>query len=293
MTKKKEKSTDRRETALSKHLGKLPPQAVEIEETVLGALMLERDRINHVLGFLQPEDFYKDAHQNIFKSIINLFSKDEPVDIKTVTHELREAGTLEVVGGAHYVAGLTTKVNSAANIQSHSKIVKEQALKRALISLSSEIQHDAYEDTEDVFELIERVDLALYKLSATLSSSDFVHLGSLDIVNQLVDQITSAKEAYENNDLVGVPCGFTAIDRITGGFRPSELIIIAARPAMGKSAMVASIMKNCGEFKKSVAMFSLEMNWTEVGVRMIAMQSEVMLENLRNGKISEHQLNQV
>ncbi|UXX78009.1 replicative DNA helicase [Reichenbachiella carrageenanivorans] len=274
-------------------LGKVPPQNLDMEQVVLGAMMLEKDSINHVVGFLEAEDFYSPAHGLIFKAILTLFGKSEPVDIMTVVAQLREDGNIETVGGAHAVVSLTTRVNSAANIDAHSKIIKEQALKRALIKLGSEIVNLAYNETEDVFDLIERTDQQLYKLSATLSSSSYVDMGSKKVVKSLVDQIEASREAYLNNEVIGVPCGLSELDRITGGFRSSELIIIAARPAMGKSAMVASIMKNCAEFGQAVGMFSLEMSWTEIGIRMIAMHSEVMLESLRNGNIKEYELERI
>lgn len=277
---------------LAESLGKLPPQVVEIEEVVLGALMLERDAIDTTLGILLPEDFYKEAHQFIFTAISSLFDKNDPVDIKTVTHELREFGKLELVGGAYYISMLTSKVNSAANIETHSRIIKEQSLKRDLIKLATEIQHDAYDDTQDVFKLIDRTDNHLMRMQEH-SSSSFTHLGDRNRIHELVQQIEIAKAAHENNEVVGVPCGFKEIDRLTGGFRGSELIVIAARPGMGKTALVASTMETNGELGNAIGMFSLEMSWREVGVRMIAMKSEVTLENLRNGKLSTNDIENI
>lgn len=290
MEKNKKKPTVKE---LSTQLGKLPPQAIEIEEVVLGALMLERDAIDNALGILGPDDFYKEANQETFRAIIRLFDDSEPVDIKTVTHKLREMGKLDLVGGAYYISQLTAKVNSAANIETHARIIKEQALKRSLIQLASEVQHEAYEDTVDVFQIMDKVDRRLVDLLSHLASNTFVHLGNKSIVHQLVDQIVAAKQAHDNNEVVGIPCGFTEIDRLTGGFRGSELIVIAARPGMGKTAFVGSIMEKNGDFGNAIGMFSLEMSWSEIGIRMIAMKSETMLESLRNGKIQEYDIERI
>lgn len=146
-------------------MGKLPPQALELEEAVLGALMIEKDALNSVIDILKPDSFYKEAHQKIYNAIITLFTNSEPIDLLTVTTQLRQLGTLEVVGGAQYVTSLTTKINSAANIEYHARVVAQSAMKREMITVASKILQDAFEDTIDVFNLLDTVEQSLFKIS--------------------------------------------------------------------------------------------------------------------------------
>jgi replicative DNA helicase len=281
-------------TNQTQNMGKLPPQAVEVEEIILGALMLERDAIHEVINRLSINDFYRESHQHIYEAILNLFSKHEPIDIKTVTHELKEMGKLEVVGGAYYVVTLTNSINSASNIASHSAIVKEASIKRELINMATVLLQQAYEDTEDVFDLMERTDMALLKIQQGLSTSNIVNIGAPTTIEKLVTEVSDAKEARKTSKLVGLPTGFTKLDRITGGFRPTDLIIIAARPGMGKTALVGSIMKNAAcDFDKPIALFSLEMSWNQIGLRILSMTSEVMMENMRNGNVEDYEFEQI
>ena len=217
-------------STLSEHLGKLPPQAVEIEEAVLGALMLERDALSNVIDILHSESFYRDSHQEIYAAIVDLFNDSQSIDIKTVTHQLRKVGKLEVVGGAHYVAELTTRVNSAANIEYHARIIAEQSIKRELIRISSEIQKDAYEDTIDVFKLLDRAEQSLFDVSESHIRKNYDKMSSL--MHQAIEEIQIRKDRKDG--LTGVPSGFSKLDRVTSGWQPSDLVIIAARPGMGK-----------------------------------------------------------
>ena len=210
--------------------GKLPPQALELEVAVLGALMLEKDALTSVIDILRPGSFYKDAHQRIFQAIINLFDKSEPIDQLTVVHELRELGELEACGGAFYVAGLTMKVNSAANVEFHARIITEAAIKRELIRIASEIQRDAFEDTTDVFNLLDQTEQALFEVSESNIRKNFDDMRSL--MGKAIKELEEKKN--QKDGLTGVPSGFTALDRVTSGWQPSDLVIIAARPGMGK-----------------------------------------------------------
>ena len=210
--------------------GKLPPQALELEAAVLGALMLEKDALTTVIDILKPQSFYKDGHQRIFKAILNLFDKSEPIDILTVTHELREMGELEPAGGAHYVANLTFKVNSAANIEYHSRIITENAIKRELINIASVIQRDAFEDTTDVFNLLDSTEQALFEVSESNIRKNFDDMRSL--MGKAIKELEAKKD--QKDGLTGVPSGFSALDHVTSGWQPSDLVIIAARPGMGK-----------------------------------------------------------
>ncbi|GAB4052723.1 replicative DNA helicase [Spirosoma litoris] len=210
-------------------LGKLPPQALDLEEAVLGALMIEKDALSSVVDILKPETFYKEAHQRIYQAILTLFGNSDPIDLLTVTNQLRKTGEIEIVGGGGFVAELTFRVNSAANIEYHARIVSEQALKRALIAMSSTILRDAYEDTTDVFELLDRTEQSLFKISESNIKKNYADMST--IVRMALNELETKKN---QEGLTGVPSGFTGLDRVTSGWQPTELIILAARPAMGK-----------------------------------------------------------
>jgi len=211
-------------------MGKLPPQAVELEEAVLGALMIEKDALNAVVDILHPESFYKDSHQRIYAAIIALFSNSEPIDLLTVTTQLRQSGEIELVGGAAYITQLTTNINSAANIEYHARIVAQCAMKRDMISMASTILKDAYEDTTDVFTLLDKSESELFRISDSNIKKNYADMSSL--MSEALKELERRRE--QKDGLTGVPSGFSALDRITSGWQPTELIILAARPGMGK-----------------------------------------------------------
>ncbi|MEZ4901529.1 MAG: replicative DNA helicase [Spirosomataceae bacterium] len=211
-------------------MGKLPPQAIELEEAVLGALMIEKDALNAVIDILKADSFYKEAHQRIYHAIITLFTKSEPIDLLTVTTQLRQLGELEIVGGAQYVTGLTTKINSAANIEFHARVVAESAMKREMIAVASKILQDAFEDTTDVFTLLDAIEQSLFKISESNIRKNYADMGAL--MTEALRELERRRELKDG--LTGVPSGFTQLDRLTSGWQPTELIILAARPAMGK-----------------------------------------------------------
>jgi replicative DNA helicase len=266
--------------------GKLPPQALELEAAVLGALMLEKDALTTVIDILKAQSFYKDGHQRIFKAILNLFDKSEPIDILTVTHELREMGELEAAGGAHYVASLTFKVNSAANIEYHARIITENAIKRELIRIASDIQRDAFEDTTDVFNLLDSTEQSLFEVSESNIRKNFDDMRSL--MGKAIKELEEKKN--QKDGLTGVPSGFSALDRVTSGWQPSDLVIIAARPGMGKTAFVVSAMRNAAvEFKKPVAIFSLEMSSLQLVNRLISAEAELDSEKIKKGNLADYE----
>lgn len=277
-------------TQLSEQLGKLPPQAIEVEEAILGALMLEKDALTNVIEILRPESFYKDANKVIFESIVQLFNNSEPVDIKTVVHQLRKNGQLELVGGAYYISELTTKVNSAANIEYHARIVAEQSIKRELIRISSEIQHDAYEDTIDVFKLLDRSEQSLFDISESHIRKNYDKMSSL--LHQAIEEIEQKKE--QKDGLTGVASGFTALDRVTSGWQPSDLVIIAARPGMGKTAFIVSAMRNAAvDFNTPVGLFSLEMSSVQLVNRLISAEAELESEKIKRGDLADYEWEQL
>lgn len=271
-------------------LGKMQPQAVDIEETVLGALMLEKDALTTVIDILKPQSFYDDRHAKIYEAIVQLFNKSEPVDIMTVTAQLRKNGTLEIAGGAYHIANLTTRVNSAANIEYHARIITEQAIKRDLIRISAKIQEDAFEDTEDVFELLDRTEQALFEISESNIKKNYA--GMQQLMHEAIMEIEARKE--HKDGLTGVPSGFTELDRVTAGWQASDLVIIAARPAMGKTAFVVSAMRNAAvEFGEAVAIFSLEMSSIQLVNRLISAEAELESDKIKKGNLADHEWEQL
>ncbi|MCS7018288.1 MAG: replicative DNA helicase [Cytophagales bacterium] len=270
--------------------GKLPPQAVELEEAVLGALMLERNALTEVIEILQPAAFYKEAHQAIYKAILALFNKSEPIDLLTVVNQLRSEGTLELAGGTSYVTLLTTKVNSAANIVYHARIIAEQYMKREMISIAGRVLQEAFEDTTDVFELIDQTENAIFSLAEINIRRNYQDMRS--IMGSALREL-EAKKAHKDG-LTGVPSGFAALDRITSGWQKSDLIILAARPGMGKTAFVLSALRNAAvDFGKPVAIFSLEMSSVQLVNRLISAEAELESQKLKTGKLADYEWEQI
>lgn len=271
-------------------LGKLPPQAVDLEEAVLGALMLEKDALSAVIDILKPEIFYKDSHQKIFEAIHALFQKSSPVDILTVTSELRQKGHLEMIGGAYYITELTNRVASAANIEYHARIISQKFIQRELIRISTEIINNAYEDTTDIFDLLDNAEKNLFDIAQNNLRRDSRKMD--DIIRESLDSLEKLKDRVDG--LTGVPSGFTALDRMTSGWQPSDLVIIAARPAMGKTAFVLSCARNAAVgFNKPVVVFSLEMSSVQLVNRLISGEAEIEQEKIRKGNLAEWEWQQL
>ncbi len=266
--------------------GKIPPQALDLEETVLGAMMLEQHAVNKAIEILQPEMFYKDSHQRIYRAIKMLFADSEPVDIRTVTNKLRSTAELDIVGGAYYISSLTMKVASAANIEFHSRIIQQKFIQRELIRISSNIIKDAFEETTDVFDLLDNAEKNLFEIAENNLRRSAVDMGS--IVKEAIKKIEEA--AKKEGNISGVPSGFYALDNITAGWQPSDLIILAARPGMGKTAFVLSLARNTAvDHNKGVAVFSLEMSSVQLVTRLIAGESEINAETLKKGNLTDFQ----
>ncbi|MBA3899363.1 MAG: replicative DNA helicase [Bacteroidetes bacterium] len=270
--------------------GKLPPQAIDLEEAVLGAMMLEKDAVNDVIDILQTESFYKDANQKIFSVIKELFGRSEPIDILTVTAELRKRAELEIVGGAYYISKLTERVASSANIEFHARIISQKYIQRELIKVSSEIIKSAYDETSDVFDIMDKAEQALFEVAQGNIRKDFSDMTSL--MRETIQQIEIART--KSDGLSGVPTGFTDLDRVTSGFQPSDLIIVAARPGMGKTAFVLSLARNTAvDHSRPVAVFSLEMSAIQLVSRLISSESELSGEKLRKGNLENHEWEQL
>lgn len=277
-------------SSVTQGLGKLPPQALELEQAVLGALMIEKDALTIVLEILKPESFYHEKHQKIFQAVLELYDKLDPVDILTVTQKLRSKGELEFVGGAYYITELTTRINSAANIESHARIITEHAIKRELISIASQIEREAYEDTSDAFDVLDRTEQLLFQVSESNIRKNFSDMRS--ILRTALEELQTRKN--HENKLTGVPTGFSDLDRITSGWQKSDLVIVAARPGMGKTAFVVSAMRNAAvDFKMAVAIFSLEMSSVQLVNRLISAEAELDSEKIKKGNLEDYEWTQL
>lgn len=277
-------------TDINQGLGKVPPQAIELEEAVLGALMLEKDALTNVIDILKPGTFYKESHQEIYETIVELFNNSEPVDLLTVTNHLRKRGKLELAGGAYYITELTSKVNSAAHIEYHARIIIEKAIKRELIRIASEIHREAYEDTVDVFSLLDKTEQSLFEVSEINIRKNYADMRS--IMHEAIKELETKKQ--QSDGLTGIPTGFTDLDRVTSGWQKSDMVIIAARPGMGKTAFVVSAMRNAAvDFKKPVAIFSLEMSSIQLVNRLISAEAELESDKIKKGNLEEYEWEQL
>lgn len=264
--------------------GRVPPQAVDVEMAVLGAMLLEKDAIAKALAVLDDSAFYKPAHQSIFKAMIALFERSEPVDLITLIDELRRRGELEKVGGEYYLTELTTKVTSAANVEYHAHIVLEKALMRQLIASSSEVIGRAYSETEDALDLLDEAEQSIFRISEQRMKKTFVSMSTA---------VTSTMELLESihgkhSGVTGVPSGFTELDQLTGGFQKSDLIIVAGRPSQGKTAFVLSLSRNASvQHDVPIGFFSLEMSVQQLVLRLICAQAKVDAHAVRTGRLPE------
>ncbi|MEG2365983.1 MAG: replicative DNA helicase [Alistipes sp.] len=288
MAKEYTPSTRNRESfaAMTDVAGNVPPQAVELEEAVLGALMLERDSIITVQEFISSEAFYTEQHQIIYKAIEELSINLKPIDLYTVTEQLKVNKELKKVGGAAYLAQLTQKVASAANIEFHTKIIAQKYVQRELIRSATEIQRQSYDESKDVTELIGFAEGEIFKVSEGHVKRSVQ--SSKDLLSKALQQI---EEASKNTSAFnGVPSGFMAIDRITLGWQLSDLIIIAARPSMGKTAFVLSMARNMAvDHEAGVAFFSLEMSAVQLMMRLIVAETGLNSNDVKSGRLSPEQ----
>jgi replicative DNA helicase len=270
------------EANLSSH--KLPPQNLEAEQSVLGGILIENEAVNKVLEILTPEDFYRDAHRKIFESLIILSERDEPIDLITLTNELQKRNQLEVIGGASYLASLIDFVPTAANIEYYAKIVKEKSLVRKLINTSTEIVTKSYEYQEDPEALLDEAEQAIFQISGSRVRPSFYPIREV-----IKGSFKTLERLYEKKELVtGVPSGFKQLDRYTAGFQPSDLIIVAGRPGMGKTAFCLNLAQYAAiEKRVPVAIFSLEMSKEQLGIRMLCSEANVDGSNLRTGFLTE------
>ncbi len=269
--------------------GRVPPQAVELEEAVLGALLIDNSALNQVIDILSPEAFYKDAHARIYQSIHDLFGRSEAIDILTVSQDLRKNGHLETVGGEYYLVHLSQRVSSSAHIEYHARIIVQKHIQRELIRISSEIINDAFEEGTDVMDLLDKAEQSLFNVAQGNLKKNYE--SSQDLIHQAISRI---EEISKKEGLSGVPSGFTQVDRVTSGWQRSDLVIIAARPGMGKTAFVLSMARNMAiDHNTPVAVFSLEMSSVQLITRLISSETGLSSEKLRKGNLDDHEWQQL
>ncbi len=263
-------------------LTRVPPQSLEAEESVLGAILLANETINHALEIIGPEDFYREANRAIFQTMVELSERNQPVDAITLTEALRAKGLLEEVGGAAYIAHLVTRVPSAANIAHYARIVREKSVLRRLVSVTTSLANEAYERQSDVDEFLDEAEHRIFEIAERRIAPSFHTMQDLTRESlRLIEQL------YERRELVtGVPTGFTDLDRLTAGLQPSDLIIIAARPSMGKTALALNIAAYAAleaDPPVGVAFFSLEMSKEQLVLRLLCSEARVDSAKVRSG----------
>lgn len=295
MAEQQKRTTKRRsaavdETAALLEVGKIQPQAPDMEAAVIGACLIEKDAFGLVADILKPKSFYDSKHQAIFAAIQTLAAENRPVDILTVTEQLKVNGTLEQAGGTYYVAELSQKVFSSAHIEYHAHIVAQKALARELISLTSRIQHMAFDEGQDIDELMQKAEGSLFELSKDNLRKDFTQIDP--VINDAIDMLKKA--ASRTDGLSGLSSGFDDLDKMTSGWQNSDLVIIAARPAMGKTAFVLSMACNMAvRMKIPVAMFSLEMSNVQLVNRLIMNVCQIEGSKLKSGQLQPFEWSQL
>jgi replicative DNA helicase len=263
---------------------KVPPHSLEAEAAVLGGVLLDNSALDRVAELLSADDFYREAHRKIFRGAMELSQRSEPIDLLTLTEALKTRGELADVGGATYVAELADRALSAANIQYHARIVREKAILRGLILTASEIVARGYEAREEVSRFVDEAEQAIYQIAEKKTRGSFTRVG--DMTTETFKHI---EQLYERKEMVtGVPTGFTDLDRMTAGLQPSDLIIVAGRPSMGKTSFCLNIAEHVAIEKAiGVAVFSLEMSKEQLVLRMLCSQARVDLGKVRTGFLAQ------
>ena len=270
--------------------GKLPPQAIDLESAVLGAILLESDALIESAAEIRPEIFYKDSHRVICQVILTLYKAGEKIDLLTVTEKLRKIGKLEHAGGAFYLTELTDHVSGASHLQAHLKIIQEKFLMREMIRIASDIQKNAYDDTNDVFELMDTTQVSMINLMSGINLQQAISLKDSTI--QVFQEMAINMAKRNNNQITGIATPITRLNEFTGGWQKGDLVIIAARPAMGKTGLALSFARAAAKNHKSVLFFSLEMPHSKLTYRMIAQETRIKsVTEMQRGEITQDQLN--
>lgn len=272
--------------------GKLPPQAIDLEESVLGAIMLEREALHSIVNLISPDVFYNPQHVLIYESIITLYDQNQPIDILTVTQQLRSEGKLEQVGGPFYITQLTSNIASAANIVYHASIILQKYIARRMLLYASEISQAAYDDQQDVFELLDMADFELSKvneISIRGGSMSHISTASAKAIAELQIREKFAKQGHAP----GITTGLHDLDKLTGGWQKNNLIILAARPAMGKTALMLHFAKSAAQSGANVCIYTLEMSDVSLANRMLLSMCEVNINNFKKGFMSQQDWSEI
>jgi len=288
-TKQSASNQARKGTVISLEKGKIPPQAIELEQAVLGAMMIDKKGVDDVIDILSPETFYKIENQHVYNAIYGLFKDSQPIDLLTVSDRLIKDGNLQKAGGDVYLINLTQKVSSSAHIEFHARIVLQKFIQRKLIGISNDIIKESYDETIDVFELLDSAEAKLFEVSqGSLKRSSETAEGLVAQALKKIEDISKAE------GMSGIPSGFTKLDNLTSGWQPSDLVILAARPGMGKTAFVMSMAKNMAiDFDIPVAIFSLEMSSLQLITRMISSETGISSSKLKKGDLADHEWQQL
>ncbi len=264
--------------------GRMPPQNIEAEQAVLGSILLKADTFGRVLEIIRPEDFYKDGHKLIFGVMIDLFEKNEPQDVLTVSNLLRDTNRLDEAGGATYLATLTSIVPVTSNISSYAKIIREKSILRKLIEVNTDIAARCYEEQNDIDILVDQAEQAIFDIAGKKSGQNFTPIKSI-----VPEAFATVEQLYQRKELItGVPTGYIDIDRMTAGLQPSDLIIVAARPSMGKTSFAMNIAQNAALVEKTgVAVFSLEMSKEQLVMRLLSSAGRIDSQRIRTGKLQK------
>ncbi len=278
------------ENQITDNLGKLPPRDIELEEAVLGAVMLEADAFMNVCDILTPDSFYEPKNKKIFEAIVSLGTKQIPIDMLTVTEELRRLGLLEEVGGPLHITELTSRVYSAANVEFHARIVAQKYLSRRLISYATNVEKSAFDESLDVDEVLQSAESDLFSISQSQLKRDVTQIDP--VVRTALEQIQLASN--RETGLSGLSSGFEEIDKITAGWQNSDLIIIAARPAMGKTAFMLSMAKNMAiDMSIPTAVFTLEMSNVQLMKRVLSNAADLENDKIKTGRLSAQEWDRI
>lgn len=264
-------------------LGIVPPQSIPLEEAVLGAIMIDRNAIIKVLDVVNSSSFYKPSHGIVFSAFTRLFEKGQPIDLLTTTEELRRSGELESIGGPIALVELTNRVASMANIEHHARIIVEKAMRRSLKSFSNDLSVRSYDETVDVFDLLEKAEQGIFHVTQS-------NMKGAVSMNKALGSFRKALEDAKNidGDVTGVPSGFHSLDAITSGWQNSDLVILAARPGMGKTGLALCLAKSAAiDYQKPAAIFSLEMSTLQLVQRLVSMDAEVSTQAIRSGNLTD------
>ena len=269
--------------------GKIPPQAIDLEEAVLGAMLIDEKGVNEIIELLSPEVFYKRSHQLIYESIERLFRESEPIDLLTVSADLKKNKNFEPAGGDFYLISLSQKVSSSAHIEFHSRIILQKYIQRKLITISNEIIQKSYNESTDVMDLLDEAESKLYDVA-----QGNIKTSTESAQNLVIRAKARIEEIAKQEGLSGVSTGFEKLDKLTSGWQPSDLVIIAARPGMGKTALALSMARNISVQQKiPVAFFSLEMSSVQLITRLISSETGLTSDKLRTGKLADHEWQQL